>query len=438
MDDEDTDPNDTERPFTVTRAADRSADPHTPLEPTTPQHTRFAALGSRNFRLYMIGQAVTTTGLWVQRIAQDWLVLSLTGSATAVGITTALQWAPILIFGLVGGWIADHYPKRRVLQITQTAAAVLAAILAALTLTHQVTGWHVQLFAAGLGTVAAIEQPVRQAFLTDLVTRNQIRSAISLSYSVFYLGNFAGPAISGVLITAVGPGWAFALNAVAYVAPLTALARIDPDPIRPQHCSRSTISAPEELGTVLLRPEVWRPMVMCGAISMFSLNMPVILTTFARAADSGPAGYALLTSCLALGSVLGGIVSAGRTSTTLRTLTLTGYALAAVYALSALMPTLWSFACALVAIGTFSTHFFTASNTTVQLSAGRTLRGRVMSVYLLVFAGSAAIGGPLLGIIVQHLGARTSLLFAGLVPFSTFLLISLPHALNRSHRDPVR
>ncbi|MGV9823220.1 MFS transporter [Nocardia xishanensis] len=423
----------------MTRAADRRKVPQTTRPtPTPPPHTRFAALKSRNFRLYLIGQAVTTTGLWVQRIAQDWLVLTLTGSATAVGVTTALQWAPMLVFGLAGGWIADHFPKRRVLQGTQIAAATVGALLAGLTLTHQVQAWHVQLLAAVLGTIAAIEKPVRSAFVIDLVDTGRIRSAISLSYSVFYLGNFAGPAISGVLITAVGPGWAFALNAVSYIAPLIALACINsshlPHPIRRQ-ASTDTVAVPSTLRTQLRRPEIWQPIVLGGAFGMFTLNLPVILTTYAHAAHAGATGYALLTSSVALGSVLGGLISAGRTTTTLRSLALTAHVLASTYLIAGAMPTLWSLACALAVLGIMSTQLFTATNATVQLAADHTHRGRILGIYLLVETGTAAIGGPILGLIVQHLGPRTSLALSGIIPATVALLISLTHLTRR--RTPI-
>ncbi|MFE3281360.1 MFS transporter, partial [Nocardia sp. NPDC059239] len=379
----------------------------------------------------------TTTGLWVQRIAQDWLVLSLTGSATAVGITTALQWAPSLIFGLAGGWIADHYPKRRVLQLAQAAAAVAAAVLAGLTLTHHVTAWHVQLLAAALGTVAAIEVPVRQAFIADMVEPAQLRSAISLGYSVFYLGNFAGPAISGVLITAVGPGWAFALNAISYSAPLIAYARINPQQLHHADSRRrATATAPGDLRAQLRRPDIWQPITLGGTFAMFTLNLPVILTTSARTAHTGPAGYALLTGSVALASVLGGLISARRTRTSLRGLAITGYCLAGTYAVAAAVPAQWSLACALMAVGAISTQLFTATNANVQLATDHALRGRIIGIYQLIQTGSAALGGPILGLIVEHYGPRFGLALAGAIPAAAALLVALAHIIYRRITAP--
>ncbi|MGI8312706.1 MFS transporter [Saccharopolyspora hattusasensis] len=416
----------------MTRAAHRREHFPTRSRPPTPRSVRFAALGSRNFRLFLIGQAVATTGLWVQRIAQDWLVLSLTGSATAVGVTAGLQWAPMLVVGLAGGWIADRFPKRRVLQITQAAAAILAALLAGLTLTHQITAWQIQLLAAGVGTIAAIDQPVRQAFVLDLVGYGQVHSAVSLNSSVWQLGALAGPAVSGVLISVVGPGWAFALNAVSYAVALVAFACIDPGRLTHSPPGASAAApAPGGLRALARRPEIWRPIVLVGAFSMFSLNLPGTLAAYARTVHSGPAGYALLTSTVALGSVLGALIAAARTRTTLRGLTWTGCALAGLYLLAAAMPTLWSLACALAAVGMVTQQLFTAVNATVQLAAGSALRGRVVGVYLLVFMGTGALGGPLLGAVNQHLGPRIGLTLAGAIPATVLLLLSLTQFARR-------
>ncbi|MFF0457769.1 MFS transporter [Nocardia africana] len=411
----------------MTRAADRREVPSITNRPNPnrPRHSRLAALQSRNFRLYLSGQASATTGLWVQRIAQDWLVLTLTGSAYAVGVTTALQWAPMLVFGMVGGWIADHCSKRRVLQATQTAAASIAAALAALTLTHHVMAWHVQLLAAALGAVAAIERPVRSAFVPDLVETSLLSSAISVSFSVFYLGNFAGPAISGVLITAIGPGWAFAFTAFSYIVPLIALACIDSRRLQHLGPALKIVAPSPSLRTLLLRPQIWRPIMVGGVFGMFTYNLPVILTSYANNSHAGPAGYSLLTSSLALGSVVGGFISASRTTATLRTIGTAAYCLAGTYVVAAAMPTVWALGGVLAVLGVMSTLLFTATNTTVQLAVGSGLRGRILALYIVVETGSAAIGGPILGLIVQHLGSRTGIFLAGAVPAAVLLLVTV-------------
>ncbi|MFC4013614.1 MFS transporter [Nonomuraea purpurea] len=422
----------------MTRAADRPEPPAPLPTPSAPRRTRLAALRSRNFRLLLLGQTVATTGMWAQRIAQDWLVLSLTGDATAVGITTALQLAPMLVFGLAGGWIADHYPKRRVLQATQAATATLAAILAVLTLTDHVAAWHIQLLAAGLGLIAAIDQPVRMAFVTDLVERDHLYSAISLNSSTFQLGALAGPAVSGALISAAGPGWAFALNAASYIVPLIAFGCIDPRRFpHSRPATRAAALAPGGMRTLVRRPEIWRPIALAGAFSMFTSSLPVTLTAYAHTTGIGPSGYALLTFVVAVGALLGALIAAGRTRTTLRGLTWTGCALAGMYLVASAMPVPWSLACALVGVGMVTTLLFTAVNATVQVAAGPALRGRVVGIYLLVFFGCGAVGGPLIGAIDQHLGPRMGLALAGVVPAVALVLLSVSRLVRRSPATPL-
>jgi MFS family permease len=418
------------RRFAVTGAADEPDHPRSRSTPSTPRRARFAALRSRNYRLFLLGQSVATTGLWVQRVAQSWLVLDLTGNAAAVGVTTGLQFAPMVVFGFAGGWIADRFPKRRVLQATQIVAALMAGLLAGLTLSHHVTAWQVQLMAAGLGTVAAIDQPVRQAFVTELVGQGQVYSAVSLNASIFQLGALIGPAVSGTLISVVGPGWAFALNAVSYAAPLAAYARIDPGRLHHQ-VARAGELATGGLRELARRPQFWWPLMLAGAVGMFSVNLPVTLATYARAVHSGPGGYALLTTTVAVGSVLGALIAAGRTRTTLRGLSATGCAVAGLYLIAATMPTPWSLGCVLAAIGMATELTFTSANATLQLSTGATLRGRVMGTYLVVTFGAGALGGPLLGTIDQHLGPRAGLALAGAIPAAVLLLAALTHLILR-------
>src|SRR6478736_4973560 len=201
---------------TTTPVPDTDEQP-APQDRQPPTRT-FAALGNRNFRLFLAGLFVSGTGAWVQRIAQDWLVLTLTDSPAAV------QFLPTLLFGLHAGVLADRFDKRRILQVTQASMAVMAALLAVLTLTGAVQTWHVYVFAAALGVVAAVDNPVRQSFVTEIVGVTHVRSAISMVSSTFQFGAMLGPVLSGVLVGVVGPGWAFAINAVTYLGPLAALA----------------------------------------------------------------------------------------------------------------------------------------------------------------------------------------------------------------------
>ena len=418
----------------LTRAA-TTADPDSDsdqllLETQLPDEIRrrpstFSSLRTRNFRLFASGQVVSNTGTWMQRIAQDWLVLSLTGSATAVGITTALQFVPTLIFGLTGGLLADRYPKRRILLATQVGMATMGATLAALTLTGRVQVWHVFVIAFGLGMVTAVDNPTRQSFVNEMVGPDHLRNAISLNASVFQLGALVGPAISGVLINAVGPGYSFALNAISYAAPLIMLGRIrDSELIHAPAKDAVGSHLRDGVRYVASRPAMRWPIVLVGCFGLFTMNLPVTLAAFANSVfHSGPSGYGLLSSVVAAGSLTGAIVSARRTSTRLRALAATAGVLAITEMIAAAAPTELIYTAALVPVGAATLMFLTAANSTVQLAAADAIRGRVMGVYLLVFIGSGAIGGPLLGYIDQHFGPRAGMLLAGLAPAIVLALV---------------
>ena len=307
--------------------------------PADLKRSTFRSLHTRNFRLFASGQIVSNTGAWVQRIAQDWLVLSITGSATAVGITTALQFLPTLLFGLAGGVIADRYPKRRVLLFTQVGMAAMAATLAILTLGHHVEVWHVYLVAFGLGTVVAVDNPTRQSFVNEMVGQEHLRNAVSINATVFQLGALVGPAISGVLINAVGSGYAFALNAASYSASTAALLLMRDSELHPAPAASDGTRIRDGLRYVAGRPDVLWPTVLVGVFGLFTVNLPVTLAAYARSVfDIGASGYGLLTSVLAVGSVTGALISAGRSRTRLRALVAIASTLATLYMIASLAP----------------------------------------------------------------------------------------------------
>lgn len=386
----------------------------------------FASFSARNYRLFATGQLVSNTGAWVQRIAQDWLVLTITGSATAVGITTALQFLPTLLLGLYGGLIADRYNKRRVLLLTNIAMSALAAAMAALVLSHTVQPWHIYLIAFVLGAVTAVDNPTRQSFVNEMVGPQQLRNAISLNASIFQLGALIGPAISGYLIGAVGTGYSFAINAASYLAAIISLLLIDESAL---HIGQSAVGSSARMSDGLRfarrHPEVLWPIVMVGFFGLFSINLPVTLAAYARSEfHSGAAGYGLLTSAVALGSVGGALISARRSKTRLRGLAAVGSLACAALVVAAGFSSQWPCLLVLIGVGGTTLLFITSANSSVQLAAGDDIRGRVMGLYLLVFIGSGAIGGPLLGAIDQHLGPRVGLMLAGLVPGAVMLAVA--------------
>ena len=255
-----------------------------------------AALTVRNYRLYLSAQAISTIGLWMQRIAQDWLVLELSGSVAAVGVAVALQFLPVLMFGLVGGVLADRYPKRGLLILTQTTAATLATLLGLLALTGTAQVWHVYLIATLLGFVTAVDNPTRQAFVAELVGDRHVRNAVSLNSSVFQFGALVGPALSGVLIHAVGQGWSFLINAASCLVVVIMLGVIRLQP--------GTVTVPEQnqgqlrAGLRYLREvsEISWTIVLVAVMGILGLNMPVILAAFANSEfATGVGGYSLFT-----------------------------------------------------------------------------------------------------------------------------------------------
>lgn len=354
----------------------------------------------------------------MQRIAQDWLVLSLTGSAAAVGVTTALQFLPTLLFGMIGGLLADRFPKRKILRFTQIGMSAVASTLACLTLAGWVAPWHVYVLAFVLGMVTALDNPTRQSFVNEMVGPDLLRNAISINSSVFQLGGLVGPAISGVLIGAIGPGWLFAVNAVSYVPTFIALSLMRDDELT---ATPKVVARPGQMRDALRyvrgRPDVLWPTVLVGMFGMFTANLPVTLAAYARSVfHSGPSGYGWLSATVAVGSLTGALVSARRTRTTLRGMVIVGGVLASAEMFAAVAPDEIGFRVLLLVVGAMTLLLLTSANAMVQTATPDAIRGRVMGVYLLVFIGSAAIGGPLLGTADQHLGPRIGMFVAGAVP----------------------
>jgi MFS family permease len=375
-----------------------------------------AALEVRDYRLYLSSQMVATTGLWMQRIAQDWLVLELTGSVTAVGIAVALQFLPVLLFGLVGGVVADRYPKRTILIITQSLAALMALTLGTLALTGAVQAWHVYIVATVLGFVTVVDNPTRQVFVSELVGQQHIRNAVSLNSSVFQLGALLGPAASGALIHAVGQGWSFLINAASCLLVVTMVAIIRPKNAAPTAApTQRKGQLREGLRYIRRTSEVAWAIALAATIGVFGLNMPVILAAFAdHVFTQGVSGYSLYNSLTAVGALTGAILSARRHSTPrLRMLTSTLVVLGAMLVLASLAPTSWLFGILLVAVGFCTLQFLTGANSLVQTTCTPAMRGRVMSVYLLVLLGGQALGGPSVGWLIDHYGARASMLGCG-------------------------
>jgi MFS family permease len=395
--------------------------------PASAAPSTFSSLSTHNFRIFIASQLFSYTGGWVQRIAQDWLVLSLTGSATAVGFTVALQFLPSLLFSPYGGVIADRYPKRRVLVCTAVSFSTLASLLAVLTLSGHVHVGQVYVLAFLTGTVISIDNPTRQSFVTELVPQAHMRSAIGLNSSIFQLGALVGPALSGLLMSAFGPGFSFAINAVSFAPPLAALLLMRTSELHvPEMASRGAVRLRETFGYVRQRPTILWPIVLAGCFSFFTMNLAVTLAAYARnVAASGPGGYGLLTSTVASGALAGALLAARRSHARLRTLAAMAALLAVLELSAGLAHAADAFTVLLVGIGLCTVTLFTSVNSTVQLDTHRAMRGRVMGVYLLAFMGAGALGGPVVGYVDQHLGAQSGLVLAGGVGLVATVAISV-------------
>jgi MFS family permease len=394
-----------------------------------------SVLKSRNYRTYLIGQSLANTGAWMQSIAVDWLVLHLTHSAFAVGLVMTLQFLPTLLFGVYGGQLADRYPRRRILLLTQTGNAVLTGLLATLTATGVVRSVHLYAFALLGGLVLAIDAPARQAFVTDVVPSGMLRSAVSLNAAVFQTTRLVGPAVAGVLMSTVGTGWVFALNTLCFGGPTIALLRLRLNPTSP------VVTEPRALRTaaryVAHRPHIVRTIVLVGIVGTFGLNFPIVLTAMATQTFDGGAGtYAVFNIMLAIGSVTGALLAATRSHTRLRLIVLAGAAFGLSQLVTAVAPGLALFLVLLVLLGLTNLGFQAMANASVQLWSDPHLRGRVMGFYMLVFTGGTPIGAPIIAAITSHWGPRLGMAMCGAIPAAAAVALAAPHAMRRLSASP--
>jgi len=404
-----------------------------------PRGGAFAALTSRSYRIYLSGQSLANTGSWMQSIAQDWLIFDLTHSSTAVGITMALQFAPMLLFGLYAGAIADRRPKRRTLLTTQTLNAINTAVLAIITIAGAVRPGEVYVFALVAGVIFAFDGPTRQAFVAEVVPPGQLRGAISLNAAVFQTTRLLGPAIASLLIATAGTGWVFAVNALCYIGPTIGLLRLRPADLRPAP------AAPREPGALLAaarqlrqRPDVLWIMFLIGVFGTFGLNYPIVLTAMAKSAFHGTAGtYGLFNIVIAVGSAAGALLAATGSRPRLRVIIAAAGLFGLLQLTAAMAPGLPVFLPLLVAMGLVNLAFQAMANSCVQMSVEPEQRGRVMGLYMLVFIGGTPFGAPIVGTFTSHLGARAGMAFCGLLPaFAAVVATVVVSAKARKRQAP--
>jgi MFS family permease len=381
----------------------------------------FRALRVRNFRIYASANLVSLTGTWMQRIGQDWLVLQLShGSGVALGLVTALQFAPTLLLSMYGGVIADRYAKRRVLVITQSLMGVLALVLGILVATDGVALWHVFVLAGGLGAVSAIDAPVRQAFVSEMVGPALLANAVGLNSTIFNGARLVGPSIAGLVIGASGGNTApaFFVNAASFAFTIAALAGMrvaELSPSRP--VARGKGQLREGVSYTWAHPDLVLAMVLAFVIGTFGFNYQVTIALMSREVfHLGAEAFGLLSTVFAVGSLSGALLSTRR-STRPRQRFLVGSSIVfgLLTVVAGLMPSYLSFAILLVPTGAAALVFSVANNSFVQLGADPQMRGRVMALYFMCFMGGTPIGAPVIGWISENLGAPWGLILGGAV-----------------------
>lgn len=373
----------------------------------------FRSLRRYNYRLWSGGALVSNIGTGVQRTAQDWLVLTVLThkSASALGVVMALQFAPQLLLLPWTGSAADHMDRRGLLVATQAAMGVLAMILGLLAVSGLVRLWHVYVFAALFGAAAAFDAPVRQVFVSELVGDEDLHNAITLNSMSFNMANLVGPAVAGLIIAAVGIGWAFLINGASFLAVLTSLFLLRKDQLYP---SERATHAPDAftigLKYVAGRPDLLVILIMLFLIGTFGLNFPIFISTMAvRVFQADARGFGILSSVMAVGTVAGALLNAQSARPTLKTLLWSALVLGIGFSLAALAPGYWSFAVALMLVGGACMVFVVATNGLMQLSTEPAMRGRVMALRVGVALGATPIGAPTVGWIADQFGPRWAL-----------------------------
>ena len=388
----------------------------------------FRSLHNRNYRIYYSGGVVSNVGTWMQRIAQDWLVLQLTdNNGVALGITTGLQFLPMLLIGPWGGMLADRYSKQKLLIATQAFMGACALVLAVLDLTDVVAVWHVFLLALLLGVGTAIDNPARQSFVIEMVGADDLPNAVGLNSASFNLGRVIGPALAGLLIEVFDTGPVFVLNAMSYLAVIFALTRMRIADLAPApRAGRGPGQILEGIRYVRNRPDLMTVMVVVFFVGTFGLNFQLTTALMATEVfDKGAGQFGLLGSIMAIGSLSGALLAASRGRPRLRLLLFAALAFGAVEVLAGLMPTYPLFALMLIPVGLTALTFITAANSIMQLGVDPVMRGRVMALYMAVFFGGTPIGAPLVGAVAETFGPRWSLIIGGVVSATAAVVAGL-------------
>lgn len=375
----------------------------------------FSSLGIRNYGYYFAGQSVSLIGTWMQSIAQSWLVYTKTHSGFDVGLIVALQTLPILLLGPMGGTIADRYGKYRLLFWTQAFAGLQALVLAGVDLSGHLQLWELYSMAVALGLINAIDNPTRQTFIVELVGREQLSNAVTLNTVMVNVARAIGPAVAGILIATVGSGWCFLVNGVSFVFVLASLSAMHTEEMSPApRVERKRGQLREGFRYVGSSPVLRDALVMMALIGCLTYEFQTTLPLMSGGPFHGDSRtYGYLTSCIGVGSVIGGLVAAGRPRYGMRALVGTAGLFGVAVLAAALAPSLLAEEFLLLAVGACSVTFLSRGNASLQLNSEPSMRGRVMSLWSVAFLGSTPLGGPLVGFIGGSLGARYGLGIGG-------------------------
>jgi len=399
----------------------------------------FRSLKVRNYRIYFTAQVISVSGTWMQTVAQAWLVLHLAAPSEQgvdLGLVTALQFLPMLLFGTYGGLIADRLDKRRLLYATQSSAGVLALALGLLTALGAVRLWQVFLLAGLLGFVNMVDNPARQTFVLEMVGRDDLPNAVSLNSVVMNSARVIGPAIGGLLIALVGLAVCFEVNAASYLAVVVGLSLMRRSELhRSEPVPRARGQLRQGLRYAWRTPALRDPLLLVAVVGTLAYNFQVVLALLAKLTFHGGAGtYSALTSLMGGGAVLGGLVVAGRNRPDTRRLTLVGMGFGVLILGVALSPSLPVALAVIFPMGALSIAFIATANATLQLRADPAMRGRIMALYAIGFLGTTPIGSPLVGWISQASSPRVALVVGALATVGASAAIRLVHQRGRTRR----
>lgn len=384
----------------------------------------FRSFSVFNYRVWFIGALVSNIGTWMQGTALSWVVLTgLTDNdAGAMGITMALQFAPPLLLVGVTGWVADRFERRRLLIVTQILLLILGVVIGALLLAGVMTLLLMYAFALALGLVAAFDNPARQAFVSDLVTRENASNAVALNAASFNGARMIGPAVAGIVIVAVGTGWVFMVNAVTFLAMIIALMLIRSDELMPRPRMTGASHLSDGFRYVAGRPDLIVAFVMVFLLGAFGMNFPIFASTMALEFGHDADGYGMLSSILAIGSLIGALLAARRDRARIRVVIAGTGMFAVAMTLSSVMPTYWTYAACLVFTGFAVVTTLTTANGYVQTTTDPALRGRVLALYMAILMGGTPIGAPIVGWVAAQFGPRTAILLGGSTAAIAFIV----------------